>query len=426
MLNVLLNPIGTFGDVNPYVGLGCELLARGHRVTVITNPYFETLVRDAGLEFVALGSVEEFQEFFRRRDIWSFGKSWKPALRWGALGTMRQAYGLIAERYEPGNTVVAAPGMGFGARVAREKLGVPLATLHLEPDKLRSLYHSPVLPPPLVLADWVPRISKRIQLWVGDTFVADPFLGPDLNAWRKELDLPPVHRIVADWWHSPQRVIGLFPSWFAPPQPDWPPQTALTEFPLWDQHGIADVPREVQSFLEAGDPPIVFTAGSANAHAHRFYAAAIESCQLSGRRAVLIAGDQRQMPFDLPDTVRCFRYVPFSYLLDRAAALVHHAGVGTCALGLAAGIPQLVMPMSFAQPDVARRLKRLGVADIIKPRAFRGPRVARVLERLLASAAVAQQCGHFQQQVRDAHPFSQTCELLEALVGHDPAVGKTE
>ena len=78
----------------------------------------------------------------------------------------------------------------------------------------------------------------------------------------------------------------------------------------------------------------------------------------------------------LPDGVRYFDYVPFSQVLHRSAALVHHGGIGTAAQGLAAGRPQLIMPTTFDQPDNARRLVGLGVARSLRPRAFRGAAVA--------------------------------------------------
>ena len=62
-----------------------------------------------------------------------------------------------------------------------------------------------------------------------------------------------------------------------------------------------------------------------------------------------------QLPPALPASVRHERYVPFSAILPRCAAIVHHGGIGTCAQALAAGIPQLVSPFGFDQPDNAVR-----------------------------------------------------------------------
>ena len=108
-----------------------------------------------------------------------------------------------------------------------------------------------------------PRSLKRGLFWLLD-LAADRVLAPGANGLRGELGLPRVGQITSRWWHAPQRVIGLFPDWFAPPQPDWPGQTALTGFPLFDEGGVGPVSPEIGRYLDTGDPPVVFVAGSGN------------------------------------------------------------------------------------------------------------------------------------------------------------------
>jgi rhamnosyltransferase subunit B len=418
-MRFLLAPIGSVGDVNPYLGIGRELVRRGHSVTVVTSRSFAPMVERAGLAFLALQGVADFEQFAGNPDIWRFTKGWKLALQWGAVGPMRTLYRAIAERYVPGETVVAGPGMAFGARLAHEKLGVPLATLHLEPDKIRSTYCTAVMPPPLVLSDWVPRVSKRCQLWIADRFFVDPCVGPRLNAFRGELGLPPVRRVVADWWHSPQRVIGLFPAWYAPPQPDWPRQTVLTDFPLWDFQSVAPVSPEVQEFLAAGEPPVLFTAGSGHRFAGPFFQAALECCRRLGCRGILITKYRDQVPRDLPAGVRCFAYVPFGYLLRRSAAMVSHGGVGTTSIGMAAGIPQVLVPMSFNQPDDAARVARLGCGIALRRGTFCGRAMARSIERLLSSPETKRRCREVAAWLAQSRAIDHTADLLEELLGTD-------
>src|SRR5262249_44834757 len=144
---------------------------------------------------------------------------------------LRPMYDLIASHCLPGQTVVAASCLALGARLAHDALGVPLVTLHLAPAALRSVCDPPHLPP-LPLPRWAPAWYKRAAYHLLDSLVLDPAVAPALNALRHELGLPPVRRVYHAWRHSPQRVIGLFPSWFAPPPPDWPSQVVLTGFPL--------------------------------------------------------------------------------------------------------------------------------------------------------------------------------------------------
>ena len=147
-------------------------------------------------------------------------------------------------------TVVAASSLALGARIAQEGLGAPLATIEVCPFSLRSEHDSPQF------ASWLPSGLKRLLYGVQDA-VIDRLLGADVNAFRAELGLPPVRRLFDRWWKSPQRVIGLFPGWFAFPQPDWPPQVRTTGFPLYDQQGAVEVPQEATSFIEQGSLDIL-------------------------------------------------------------------------------------------------------------------------------------------------------------------------
>ena len=58
---ILLNPIGSAGDVFPFLALGSELQKRGHHVAVMTNRLFIENVGQAGLEFIEIGSSDELR-----------------------------------------------------------------------------------------------------------------------------------------------------------------------------------------------------------------------------------------------------------------------------------------------------------------------------------------------------------------------------
>jgi UDP:flavonoid glycosyltransferase YjiC (YdhE family) len=281
---------------------------------------------------------------------------------------------------------------------------------------LRSVYRSPVLPG-LPMPDWAPRAWKRFVYLLSDALVLDRVAAPVVNAMRAEQGLPPARSVLGNWWLSPQRVIGLFPNWFAQPQPDWPAQVRLTGFPLYDGLGAEAVPAGLDEFLEVGPPPVVFTPGTMMRHPRRFFEAAVEACCRWGRRGLLLTRYRDQLPARLPEGVRHFDYVPLSRVLPRAAALVSHGGIGTVSQALAAGIPQLIMPLGFDQFDNAARLERLGVAATLTPRAFRGPTVARQLAHLLTSSAVARACRAVAATLRNDDWEGPTCQAVEELAG---------
>jgi UDP:flavonoid glycosyltransferase YjiC (YdhE family) len=314
--------------------------------------------------------------------------------------------------------VLVAGSLNLGARLAHDRLGVPLATLLLQPAFLRSVHRSPVLPG-LPTPDWAPRLWKRLVYFLSDAVVLDPVAAPAVNALRAEQGLLPARGVLGDWWLSPQRVIGLFPAWFGQPQPDWPAQVRLTGFPLYDGLGAEPVPDGLDEFLEEREPPVVFTPGTMMRHPRPFFEAAADACRRLGRRGLLLTRFRDQLPARLPRGVRHFDYAPLSQVLPRAAALVSHGGVGTISQALVAGVPQLVMPLGFDQFDNAARLGRLGVAATLLPRSFEGPAVAHQLARLLESPAAAGACRATAVRLRKDEWEEAACRAVEELAGED-------
>jgi UDP:flavonoid glycosyltransferase YjiC (YdhE family) len=304
-MRILLFPMGSAGDVHPFIGLGGALQTRGHEVFVITNGYYADSVRAAGLEFVELGTAEEFKRITDDPNLWHPKRAFGTIIEKGVNLTYGPALQAARELHKPGETVMAAGTLGIAARNVRDKLDIPLATVHLAPGIFLSAHHMPRLhgaPVP----QWAPRWLKALQ-WEMASRITDKVVLPGLNAFRREQDLPPARHVIREWWHSPDRVIGLFPDWFGPPQPDWPAQTRLTGFPLFDQMEMQAMPPDLAAWLEDGDPPVVFTPGSAMAHGGRFFHEAVKAMQMLGRRALLLTQypelARQRLPLELVEVV---------------------------------------------------------------------------------------------------------------------------
>jgi UDP:flavonoid glycosyltransferase YjiC (YdhE family) len=409
----ILTPVGSSGDVHPYVGLGRALRSRGHDVTLITSEPFRGVSERAGLTFLPTHSAAEFEELSKHPDLWHPQRGLRLVLR-AASRALRVEYARIGEAYQPKRSVLVGHSLSFATRVFEDAHAAPAATLQLAPSIFRSRYRQPVFLPGRDTTA-LPRWVKRTMWWLVDRAAIDPLIAPEVNRLRRDLGLRRVSRIFHVWLHSPQRVIGLFPEWFAPPQPDWPPQLRLTGFPLYDesdQHALAP---DLEAFVAGGSPPLVFTPGSANRAAEAFFRTAVEATLRLKRRALLLTRYGDQVPKPLPPEVRHEAYVPFSQVLPRCGALVHHGGIGTCAQALAAGVPQLVMPLGFDQPDNATRLERLGVGAWVVPSRFTTDRVAEALGALLQGETVHARCRRWADAVHSANPLAETCALLEEV-----------
>ena len=209
-----------------------------------------------------------------------------------------------------------------------------------------------------------------------------------LREFRAELGLPPTDAIAQfEGQFSPRLNLALFSPVLAAPQTDWPANTLVCGFPRYDGAPLdARTHAELEAFLAAGEPPIVFGLGSSAVMvAGDFWHAAIEAAGGLGQRAILLTGKPPEDLGPLPRDVKAFQYLPYSAVFPRAAAIVHQGGIGTLAQALAAGRPQLIVPVAFDQPDNARRTAALGVARSLPFRKATAAAMARELSALLAA-----------------------------------------
>jgi rhamnosyltransferase subunit B len=418
-LNIVISCLGSLGDVHPFVGLGLSLQRRGHSVTVITNEVFGPLIRNSGLGFIQLGTAEDYRAAIEDPDLWYTRRAFKTLARRGIIPMMKPLFDIVS-LFDPGDTVVVASTLCIGARIAQEKQGFRLATAHLSPAIFRSVYETPVMDASRPLPGWAPRQLRAFLYLLIDAFLVDRLCAREINEFRAGLGLSRTRHLFGGWVHSPDLVIGLFPDWFAQPQPDWPSQTRLTGFLFFDAAELEKPVTEAMEFLDQGDAPIVFTPGSPTVNATEFFQAAIEACQRMGMRGILLTRHRSQVPRSLPDSVRHFDYLPFSKILGKASALVHHGGIGTVAQALRAGIPQLLAPMIMDQPDNAARVQKLGVGSFLTPDKFRGLAVARELERLLVDPHISDHCVKWAQKIATSESKEETCLLIERLAGLEP------
>jgi rhamnosyltransferase subunit B len=386
------------------------LVQRGHSATVVANEEYEELVRAAGLGFVAMGTRAEARELFADPRLWDPNKGFECIAERVIGPNVRRLYEVIAVRRSE-KTVVAASPVCFGARIAQDKLGVPVATVHLQPSLLRSLVDSGRFGR-MPMGPAVPRFLKAGVLALLDKRLIDKKLGPPVNSLRRELGLAPVEGLFRSYLHSPQLVLALFPEWFAVPQPDWPPNVHLTGF-VMDESRSAPLTPEVDEFL-AGGPIVLFTAGS-EAKLDAFFHKSVEVARLAGVKALFVAKHRTPVFDQLPAHVRHAPWVPFPAVLPRCVAVVHHGGIGTLAHAVKAGIPQFVVPHAHDQPDNALRVERLGLGRSLYPEKYRAARAATMLKELIESAAIRQCCRKYGAQIDGAAALEKACSLLQSL-----------
>lgn len=408
---------GSLGDLHPYIALALGMQRRGHQVTIATSELYRARVEPLGIAFHAVRpNITDFPDteaLYRQGMHPRTGAEF--VVRRLIMPHLRASYTDVLAAAQDADLMVTHSVL-YAAPLVAEKTGVRWVSTVLSPLPLFSAYD----PPTLSEAPWLQRLRGlgpgffRLVVWAVKTHVRS--WGEPVRRLRAEIGLPPSNRDpLFEATHSPQGVLALFSSVLAAPQPDWPPNTRVTGFPFYDGQGDARLNAELEAFLAAGEPPIVFTLGSAAImDAGDFYAASAQVAGRLGRRAVLLIGGGRNLPSEpMPPGVVAFDYAPYSLLFPRAAAVVHQGGIGATGQCLRAGCPMLVTPHSFDQPDNAARVARLGVARAFPRARYTVERAASELRLLLDTPRYAARAAEIRRIIEAEDGVHAACAALD-------------
>jgi rhamnosyltransferase subunit B len=283
----------------------------------------------------------------------------------------------------------------------------------LTPASFCSAYDPLVTPAYPALAK-LRRFGPGVNRWVIEflRFLTRDW-GEPVHQLRQELGLPPVKHPIIDDKYSPQLVLALFSPVLGAPQPDWPPNVVMTGFTLYDGNQEQPISADLEAFLEAGDPPLVFTLGSAAVNTPgNFYRESIQAAIELDRRAVLLMG-KNPLPEPLPASIFACDYAPYSAIFPKACAIVHQGGIGTTCQGLRSGRPTIVMPYSHDQPDNAARLERLGVSRTIPRAQYTAKRVVKELRSLLSNPAYSSKAAEIGHLMQAENGVAIACDAIE-------------
>lgn len=389
MSRIVIATLGSLGDLHPQIALAIELRKRGHDIIFTSHQEYAEIIEPLGFKFRRLRPdgtpVNTPEEIAKMMDL-KTGSEY--TVRQWLLPSLRDTYNDLLDSSKDADFLIAGE-IVYAAPLVAEKLGIPWAISALAPIAFFSAADPSVIPlfPFLAklrgfgtpLNQGIVKLLKSVtRSW------AEP-----IHQLRAELGLALLNNNpIVD--KSPNLVLAMFSSILAKPQTDWPQNTIITGFTFYDgSQNSAEISPEIHQFLAAGEPPIVFTLGSAAVMTPgTFYQESIQAATLLGRRAILLIGANTP-PDCLTEDIIAVRYLPYSQIFSLASAIVHQGGIGTTAQALRAGVPTLIMPYSYDQPDNAARVARLGTSRTISRQHYTRARVARELQALLANPSYA-------------------------------------
>ncbi len=387
MKRIVFATFGSLGDLHPYIALARELNRRGHRPLIASVVEHREAVEVAGVEFApirpALSSFGDPAAIMKRLiDPW---RGLEFLVRGMIMPHLRGSYEDLAHACRGAELLVTHP-LAFAGPLLAQKEGLAWVSTALSPMTLLSAIDPPLYPklPWLRWARLLGVANYRMVFRIPRAIVRR-WEAP-LRAFRAELGLPATDVIsLFEGQFSPRLHLALFSRALAAPQPDWPASIVVCGFPRYDGAPLdARTRYELEAFLAAGEPPVVFGLGSSAVMvAGDFWRSAIAVVEKLGRRAILLTGEPPESLGAVPASVKAFQYLPYSMVFPRALATVHSGGIGTLAQALAAGRPQLIVPVAFDQPDNARRTVALGIARTVSFQKANARAMTRELAALL-------------------------------------------
>ena len=383
----LLITTGSRGDVQPFLVLARALSEAGAHPVVAAPRRFDNLAARFGVEFIGLDdSILDLQDELVGagpvRAVRSLGRI-RPLMRRWLNDLAELAHG------EAGRADIAVfTQKVLGGASLAERLKIPGLPAQLIPTgPPTSAFRAPLAPV------GTPRLLRRAS-WL--------LVGAAEAPWR---------RMVAQWRSARlglktrpipfSRIVatrGILSAW-SPRLLAAPPEWHSSQSPLgfWRSRETGTLPPDIERFLADGPPPVVIGFGSMrHDDPARLAREVVDGLRRAGRRGILLAG-WSGLSVSGGGDILAVEEAPLGGLLPRAAAIVHHGGVGTVGAALHAGTPQVISPFFGDQSFWAGRLRELGVA----PRPLRRITGEALAERLRAADALADTAGALGEVMAD-------------------------
>lgn len=403
-MRILIAAAGSRGDVAPYTGLGSAFLRAGHEVALAAPDTFAPLVAEAGLEFRRLPARTEG------------GAATKRELMRTAAEFITELGRGFAEAVEPGTDLLllSTTTAPLGWHVA-EATGIPALGAYLVPTAPTGDF-PPVVTGARSLGRPGNRAAGRFALRM-----ADRLYTPAVTELRRNLGLPPVtpHAMRRRQESAAWPVLHGFSPTLVPRPSDWRPglEAVGTWWPYVDP--ARQLPAELEDFLAAGPRPVFIGFGSmAAGQGERLSDIAVRALRQAGLRGILQTGSAGLAADGGGDDVLTVGDVPHTLLFPRVAALVHHAGAGTSAAGLRAGVPAVPVPVTADQPFWAGRLAALGAAtDPVPFRSLTAEALADALGRAVRQQAYSRAAAIAAQHLAAEDGAGEAVKAVERLTG---------
>lgn len=414
---IVLSTFGSLGDIHPKIALGLELRKRGHEVVFNVMEAFREKFETLGFEISPLRPNLDPENKELAKKIMDSNTGSEFLFRKIFMPNLHSMYEDQLKAVENADLLITGEVV-LPTKSVIEKTGIKWISTSLAPISFLSTDDPSVYPNAVFLDKlrFMPKFFHQLILGQARRMFREWF--KPYREFRRELGLDENHDPMFGEKYSKLLHLAMFSKALAKPQPDWAKSTLQTGFCFYDgEQDLGNMPEDLQKFLDAGEPPIVFTLGSAAVmDARDFYEQSIKAAKSLNKRAVMLYGIFNEPPKGLDAERVGFDYAPYSQLFPRAAAVVHQGGVGTTSQVLRAGVPMIVMPYSHDQPDNAARCRRLGVGEVITRDSYKAQKVAQELHKLLIDMSYKTKAIEAKRIVDSENGTQMACDAIEQVL----------
>lgn len=206
---------------------------------------------------------------------------------------------------------------------------------------------------------------------------------PELDAVRAALGAPPVHKIERGMVAAPL-LLYMTAEPFEYPRSDWPPSVRMVGPGTWDPPAVPP------AWLDELDKRlVVVTCSTEFQNDGKLVRTALAALAGEDVQVVVTTAGVDPSSFTPPPNARVERFLPHGPLLERAACVVCHGGMGITQKALALGIPVCVVPFGRDQFDVARHVEVAGAGSRLPASRLRPDRLRAAVREALGKRAGA-------------------------------------
>jgi rhamnosyltransferase subunit B len=400
--HIVMVTLGTMGDVLPFAQLASSLSKRGYRVSILTSTNWEKTVLEHGAEFVEIAGPDPYQDQKSHENINDMFISHR-------VPSFYRSFEYIEKSVDHKSAILVYWFNSLGAECAAIKFNIPSVQIILSPQWIFS-FIAPPHPFSLIekTAPGYLAKSRIVQFYLRIRRARQPIHRAS-NRFRASVGCRPVDSKLTGQ-RNENCILSMFPEWYAPPQADWPSHSQCVGFP-GPQKNSED--SDVSEFIKRAGPPIVFTPGTGLEDPSSFFDTATEVCGRLNAPGIFL---HPAAPKPASDVILTRSYLDLDSVLPFSRLFVHHGGIGSTAAAIRAGVPQIICPIRFDQPDNGERVTNLQIGRTVSSKALDANKLCSAIGELEADHGLPARLAKFRAATLECNGTENAADAIIALL----------